>query len=123
MCFACFVFDFLFWLFKTGEKVVNLPTLTLNKFKENMVVKTDKGTEVATDMVLLCTGIKVNSSAYNSAFSKPFPTLSPLPALGNKPNSYNFSVSISDLCLHCPSALPYILETSYIYSLLMLVPC
>ncbi|KAJ6661567.1 hypothetical protein lerEdw1_013806 [Lerista edwardsae] len=55
--------------FLLSEKVVNLPTLTLNKFRENMVVKTDKGTEVATDMVLLCTGIKVNSSAYSRAFS------------------------------------------------------
>ncbi|XP_066476757.1 ferroptosis suppressor protein 1 [Tiliqua scincoides] len=52
-----------------SERVINLPTLTLNKFKENMVVKTDKGTEVITDMVVVCTGIKINSSAYRNAFS------------------------------------------------------
>ncbi|XP_062989089.1 ferroptosis suppressor protein 1 [Elgaria multicarinata webbii] len=52
-----------------GQKVANLHMLTLHRFKENMTVKTDKGTEIVTDMVILCTGIKVNSSAYSSAFS------------------------------------------------------
>ncbi|XP_015278385.1 PREDICTED: apoptosis-inducing factor 2 [Gekko japonicus] len=52
-----------------SERVSNLAMLTLNQFKENMTVKTDKGTEIATDMVILCTGIKVNSSAYCSTFS------------------------------------------------------
>ncbi|KAJ7324243.1 hypothetical protein JRQ81_017263 [Phrynocephalus forsythii] len=52
-----------------GERVANLDMLTLHQFKENMVVRTDKGTEIATDMVILCTGIKVNSAAYSSAFS------------------------------------------------------
>ncbi|XP_077206653.1 ferroptosis suppressor protein 1 isoform X2 [Paroedura picta] len=52
-----------------SERVSNLDMLTLNQFKEDMTVKTDKGSEVATDMVILCTGIKVNSSAYSSAFS------------------------------------------------------
>ncbi|XP_061491201.1 ferroptosis suppressor protein 1 [Rhineura floridana] len=52
-----------------SQKVNNLDSLTLNNFKENMIVKTDNGTEIVTDMVILCTGIKVNSSAYSSAFS------------------------------------------------------
>ncbi|XP_034993861.1 ferroptosis suppressor protein 1 isoform X2 [Zootoca vivipara] len=52
-----------------SQKVENLQSLTLNKFKENMIVKTDKGTEIVTDMVILCTGIKVNSAAYSGAFS------------------------------------------------------
>ncbi|XP_074856355.1 ferroptosis suppressor protein 1 isoform X2 [Carettochelys insculpta] len=51
-----------------SERVSNLHTLTLNQFQENMAVKTDKGTEVTADMVILCTGIKINSSAYSSAF-------------------------------------------------------
>lgn len=69
------VLVFVFWLLTTGQKVENLQSLTLNQFKENMIVKTDKGTEIVTDMVILCTGIKVNSAAYSSAFSKLFPTL------------------------------------------------
>nr|XP_028585351.1 apoptosis-inducing factor 2 isoform X2 [Podarcis muralis] len=52
-----------------SQKVENLQSLTLNQFKENMIVKTDKGTEIVTDMVILCTGIKVNSAAYSGAFS------------------------------------------------------
>lgn len=52
-----------------SERVINMPMLTFNKFKENMVVKTDKGTEVIADMVVVCTGIKINSAAYSTAFS------------------------------------------------------
>ncbi|KAH0623536.1 hypothetical protein JD844_006384 [Phrynosoma platyrhinos] len=51
------------------QRVDNLHALPLHQFKENTVVKTDKGIEIVTDMVILCTGIKVNSSAYNSSFS------------------------------------------------------
>ncbi|XP_019394072.1 PREDICTED: apoptosis-inducing factor 2 isoform X1 [Crocodylus porosus] len=51
-----------------SESVSNLQMLTLNQFQEDMVVKTDKGTEIAADLVILCTGIKINSSAYNTAF-------------------------------------------------------
>ncbi|NXI43237.1 AIFM2 factor, partial [Galbula dea] len=50
------------------EKVSNVEDLTPNQFQEDMVVRTEKGTEVVADMVVLCTGIKVNSSAYASAF-------------------------------------------------------
>ncbi|XP_070802460.1 ferroptosis suppressor protein 1 [Pituophis catenifer annectens] len=50
------------------QRVSNLHMLYFNQFKENMMVKTDKGTEVTADLVILCTGIKINSSAYSSAF-------------------------------------------------------
>ncbi|XP_050815576.1 ferroptosis suppressor protein 1 isoform X2 [Gopherus flavomarginatus] len=51
-----------------SDRVSNLHMLTLNRFQENMAVKTEKGREIAADMVILCTGIKINSSAYSSAF-------------------------------------------------------
>lgn len=54
----------------TGERVSNVENLTTNQFQKDMVVRTEKGTEVAADMVILCTGIKINSSAYASAFGK-----------------------------------------------------
>ncbi|KAM6444073.1 ferroptosis suppressor protein 1 [Liasis olivaceus] len=50
------------------QKVSNLHMLSLNQFKENMMVKTDKGTEVTADLVIPCSGIKINSSAYSNAF-------------------------------------------------------
>ncbi|XP_027316337.3 ferroptosis suppressor protein 1 isoform X1 [Anas platyrhynchos] len=52
-----------------GERVSNVENLTTNQFRKDMVVRTEKGTEVAADMVILCTGIKINSSAYASAFA------------------------------------------------------
>ncbi|NXX96338.1 AIFM2 factor, partial [Centropus bengalensis] len=50
------------------EKVNNLENLMPNQFRKDMVVRTEKGTEVVADMVVLCTGIKINSSAYAAAF-------------------------------------------------------
>lgn len=44
--------------------------LTTNQFQKDMIVRTEKGTEVVTDMVVMCTGIKINSSAYSAAFGK-----------------------------------------------------
>ncbi|XP_038599830.1 ferroptosis suppressor protein 1 isoform X2 [Tachyglossus aculeatus] len=52
-----------------SERVSNLDQLPLNESQEHILVKTDKGTEVDTNLVILCTGIKINSSAYSSAFS------------------------------------------------------
>lgn len=52
----------------TGERVSNLEELPFNEFREYIKVQTDKGTEVATNLVILCNGIKINSSAYHSAF-------------------------------------------------------
>ncbi|NWH76568.1 AIFM2 factor, partial [Piaya cayana] len=50
------------------ERVSNLENLTPNVFQKDTVVMTEKGTEVVVDMVVLCTGIKINSSAYAAAF-------------------------------------------------------
>lgn len=47
-----------------------MENLTTNQFQKDMVVRTEKGTEVVADMVVLCTGIKINSSAYATAFGK-----------------------------------------------------
>ncbi|XP_027639229.2 ferroptosis suppressor protein 1 [Falco naumanni] len=51
-----------------SERVSDVENLTLNQFQKDMVVRTEKGTEVVADMVVLCTGIKINSSAYAAAF-------------------------------------------------------
>jgi len=54
----------------TGERVSNVENLKPNSFQKDTVVRTEKGTEVVVDMVILCTGIKINSSAYAAAFGK-----------------------------------------------------
>lgn len=54
----------------TGERVSNLEELPRNEYREYIKVETDKGTEVATNMVIVCNGIKINSSAYHSAFGE-----------------------------------------------------
>lgn len=54
----------------TDEKVSDVENLRPNQFQKDMVVRTEKGTEVVVDMVVLCTGIKINSSAYAAAFGK-----------------------------------------------------
>lgn len=54
----------------TGEKVRDMENLRPNQFQKDTVVRTDKGTEVVADMVVLCTGIKINSSAYAAAFGE-----------------------------------------------------
>ncbi|XP_032850457.1 ferroptosis suppressor protein 1 isoform X3 [Tyto alba] len=51
-----------------SERVSNIENLPPNRFQKDMVVRTAKGTEVVVDMVVLCTGIKINSSAYAAAF-------------------------------------------------------
>ncbi|XP_071419665.1 ferroptosis suppressor protein 1 [Pithys albifrons albifrons] len=51
-----------------NERVRDVENLTPNQFQKDMVVRTEKGTEVVVDMVVLCTGIKINSSAYAAAF-------------------------------------------------------
>ncbi|XP_069316841.1 ferroptosis suppressor protein 1 isoform X1 [Eulemur rufifrons] len=53
-----------------SERVSNLEELPLNEYREYIKVQTDKGTEVATNLVILCNGIKINSSAYRSAFAE-----------------------------------------------------
>lgn len=54
----------------TGERVSNLAELPFNQYRECISVQTDKGTEVATNLVIVCNGIKINSFAYHSAFGK-----------------------------------------------------
>ncbi|TKC51627.1 hypothetical protein EI555_008943 [Monodon monoceros] len=51
-----------------SERVSNLEALPLNKHREHITVQTDKGTEVAANLVIACSGIKINSLAYRSAF-------------------------------------------------------
>ncbi|XP_038199264.1 ferroptosis suppressor protein 1 isoform X1 [Arvicola amphibius] len=53
-----------------SERVSNLEELPLSEFRDYIKVQTDKGTEVATNLVILCNGIKINSSAYHSAFAE-----------------------------------------------------
>ncbi|XP_064173069.1 apoptosis-inducing factor 2 [Anguilla rostrata] len=50
-----------------GQKVSNLSDLELNVTRKNTTVMTDKGTELITDIVISCTGNKINSAAYSSS--------------------------------------------------------
>lgn len=52
-----------------GQKVSNMDELEFNKCRNGMVVKTSKNEQVTTDMVICCTGNKINSEAYRSALS------------------------------------------------------
>ncbi|XP_053188929.1 apoptosis-inducing factor 2 [Scomber japonicus] len=52
-----------------GQKVVNLSELQLNVCSRNSSVRTDKQQTLKTDLIVRCTGLKVNSSAYASSFS------------------------------------------------------
>lgn len=54
----------------TGERVSNLEALPVNEYCECIKVQTDKGTEVAANLVIVCNGIKINSAAYRSTFGK-----------------------------------------------------
>ncbi|XP_066456587.1 ferroptosis suppressor protein 1 [Eleutherodactylus coqui] len=52
-----------------GQRVSNLNELTLNKVEENMELRLDKDAEViAADLILCCTGLKINSSCYIDVF-------------------------------------------------------
>ncbi|XP_045293634.1 ferroptosis suppressor protein 1 isoform X1 [Leopardus geoffroyi] len=52
-----------------SERVSSLEELPLNEYRECIQVHTDKGTEVATNLVIVCNGIRINSAAYRSAFA------------------------------------------------------
>ncbi|XP_071329524.1 ferroptosis suppressor protein 1 [Trachinotus anak] len=52
-----------------GQKVTKLSELQLNVTQKNMMVSTDRGDTLTTDLVVCCTGLKVNSAAYASSFS------------------------------------------------------
>ncbi|XP_038051094.1 ferroptosis suppressor protein 1-like [Patiria miniata] len=51
-----------------GEKVSNLSELPQD-FSSRCTVKTDKGTEIEADVVLVCVGLPCNSSAYATSLS------------------------------------------------------
>ncbi|XP_023619369.1 apoptosis-inducing factor 2 isoform X2 [Myotis lucifugus] len=51
-----------------SERVSNMAELPFNEYRECISVQTDKGTEVATNLVIVCNGIKINSFAYHRAF-------------------------------------------------------
>ncbi|XP_013845885.2 apoptosis-inducing factor 2 isoform X5 [Sus scrofa] len=50
-----------------SERVSNLEGLPLNEYQECIKVQTDKGTEVAANLVIVCNGIRINTLAYRSA--------------------------------------------------------
>lgn len=50
-----------------GQKVLNLDELTLNVTLKGSVIKTDKNEQFTVDLVICCTGIKINSEAYRSS--------------------------------------------------------
>ncbi|XP_070567629.1 ferroptosis suppressor protein 1-like [Ptychodera flava] len=52
-----------------GERVSNLSELPREHTAEMFKVLTDKGTEIEADLVLFCTGAKVNSSAYENSLA------------------------------------------------------
>ncbi|KAK5854422.1 hypothetical protein PBY51_015493 [Eleginops maclovinus] len=51
-----------------GQKVSNLSELQLNVVCKNSEVQTDKGQTLTPDLIISCTGLKVNSDAYASGF-------------------------------------------------------
>lgn len=53
-----------------GQKVNNLSELPLNVMKKNAEVVTDKGDTLVTDLIVCCTGLRVNSAAYSATFKE-----------------------------------------------------
>lgn len=54
----------------SGQKVSNLSELQLNVTHKNLLVVTDQGTRLTTDLIISCIGLKINSAAYASSFRK-----------------------------------------------------
>ncbi|KAM8893027.1 ferroptosis suppressor protein 1 isoform 1-T3 [Spinachia spinachia] len=52
-----------------GQKVSNLSELQLNVTQKNQEVRTERGEVWTSDLIICCTGLKVNSAAYASSFS------------------------------------------------------
>ncbi|XP_015232999.1 PREDICTED: apoptosis-inducing factor 2 [Cyprinodon variegatus] len=52
-----------------GQKVSNLSELPLNVTQKDLEVKTDKGETLRTDLIISCTGIRINSAAYASSLA------------------------------------------------------
>ncbi|KAL4641151.1 apoptosis-inducing factor 2 [Arapaima gigas] len=53
-----------------GQKVSNLSDLELNVTRKDTAVLTDKGTKILTDLVICCTGNRINSAAYRSSLGE-----------------------------------------------------
>lgn len=76
---------FICWLLCLGQKVANLKDLKLNVTQKDMIITTDKGTEIKADLVISCAGNRINSMAYSTTMSMyvcVFATIS-LPAFGH----------------------------------------
>ncbi|KAM4730076.1 ferroptosis suppressor protein 1 isoform 1-T2 [Anableps anableps] len=52
-----------------GQKVSNMSELALNRTQKNLEVRTDKGEILVTDLVICCTGVRINSAAYASSLA------------------------------------------------------
>ncbi|XP_028983224.1 apoptosis-inducing factor 2 [Betta splendens] len=52
-----------------GQKVSNLSELQLNVAQKNMIVSTDQGQTLTTDLIVCCTGLRVNTAAYASSLA------------------------------------------------------
>ncbi|XP_036591326.1 ferroptosis suppressor protein 1 [Trichosurus vulpecula] len=50
-----------------SERVSNLEELPVNECHDSIQVKTDKGTQLVANLVIVCNGVKINSSAYSDA--------------------------------------------------------
>ncbi|CAI5655084.1 unnamed protein product [Oreochromis niloticus] len=53
-----------------GQKVSNLSELPLNTMTKNTEVITDHGETLVTDLIVCCTGLRVNSAAYSATFNE-----------------------------------------------------
>lgn len=54
----------------TGQKVSNLSELQLNVTRKDTLVTLERGDHVTTDLIICCTGLKVNCAAYSSSLRK-----------------------------------------------------
>ncbi|XP_068182727.1 ferroptosis suppressor protein 1 [Antennarius striatus] len=52
-----------------GHKVSNQSELQLNVCRKNVIVVTDKGDQLTSDLIISCTGLKVNTGAYAADLS------------------------------------------------------
>ncbi|XP_056147707.1 apoptosis-inducing factor 2 isoform X2 [Lampris incognitus] len=50
-----------------GQKVCDMSQLQLNVTRKNTIVTTDKGSKFTVDLIICCTGLRINSSAYASS--------------------------------------------------------
>uniref|UniRef100_A0A8C5GZ77 Ferroptosis suppressor protein 1 n=1 Tax=Gouania willdenowi TaxID=441366 RepID=A0A8C5GZ77_GOUWI len=50
-----------------GQKVCGLSELKMNVTVKNQTITTDRGTVISVDLVICCTGLRINSSAYRTS--------------------------------------------------------